>query len=146
MIKDGKSSNPNAIWYRPDISKTPSGVNDIEAYKPKKDLKPSPGLSPAPWLQQPAPGISGPAKKSNFQALGFIAAAEAEVELTPDTSDVPPIYMAIVSPDDPQAVMELISLIPAGLDTTEPTTFKRRQGKWEKDDSILNDLNHKFTF
>lgn len=141
VIKDGKSSNPNAIWYRPDISKTPSGVNDIEAYKPTKDLKPSPGLSPSPWLQQPAPGISGPAKKSNFQDLGFIAAADAEAELTPDTSDVPPIYMAIVSPDDPQAVMELVSLVPATNKKTTPMTYKRKSGKWEKDEQILNDLN-----
>ena len=353
VVKDGKSSNPNAIWYRPDISKTPAGVNDIEAYKPSKDLKPSPGLSPAPWLQQPAPGISGPAKtspttttttpakstssgttvtngvtkggtpqaptytknisgnpvqtdkdgnpikgtyvdvtdagyktggkipttiypgesvgsindkgeigsvvkkftdeegkeivqykgasgdswfgqrgkvvpkgftlyedgsigpkdpknppkgsydssktgpdgqigkavktfndeedgsgttrtkytdgkttwygekntivapgfrmeedgswsrikKPSIQASGFVAAAEAEVELTPDTSDVPPVYMAIVSPDDPQAVMELVSLVPATSTTTAPMTYKRKPGKWEKDEQILNDLN-----
>jgi hypothetical protein len=360
VVKDGKSSNPNAIWYRPDISKTPAGVDDIEAYKSSKDLKPSPGLSPAPWLQQPAPGISGPAKtspttttttpaasakqgttttkpaanktlpngvtqggtataptytkdyngfpvqtgkdgtplkgtyveipeegyktggktpttiyrgesvgsindkgeigtvvnkftddagketteykgadgskwfgqrgtvvpkgfklyedgsigpndpknppkgsydssktgpsgqagkavetftdsvtnrvrtkysdgnstwygekntvvapgfrmeedgswsrikKPSLQASGFIAAAEAEVELTPDTSDVPPVYMAIVSPDDPQAVMELVSLVPATSTTTAPMTYKRKPGKWEKDEQILNDLN-----
>ena len=358
VVKDGKSSNPNAIWYRPDISKTPAGVDDIEAYKSSKDLKPSPGLSPAPWLQQPAPGISGPAKtsptttttpaastkqgttttpatsktlpngvvqtgtktepiytkdyngfpvqtnkdgeplkgvyvdipeegyktggktpttiyrgesvgsinekgeigsvvkkftdetgeeiveykgasgdswfgqrgkvvpkgftlyedgslgpkdpknppkgsydssktgpdgqtgkaletftdkvdgsvrtkysdgkttwygeknrivapgfamqedgswartkKPSLQASGFIAAAEAEVELTPETSDVPPVYMAIVSPDDPQAVMELVSLVPATSTTTAPMTYKRKPGKWEKDEQILNDLN-----
>jgi len=319
VIKDGKSSNPNAIWYRPDISKTPAGVDDIEAYKPTKDLKPSPGLSPVPWLQQPAPGISGPAKtsptsttapakstssgtaaptkgkyvnvpptgystggstpttiypgesvdsisdkgevgsvvqkfkdnagkeiteykgadgskwfgqkgtvvpkgfklyedgsigpndpknppkgsydssktgpdgqagkvvktftdnvtnrvrtkysdgktswygekntivapgfamqedgalarikKPSIQASGFIAAAETEVELTPETSDVPPIYMAIVSPDDPQAVMDLVSLVPATDKTTNPITYKRKPGVWEKDQQIFNDLN-----
>jgi hypothetical protein len=128
VVKDGKTSNPNAIWYRPDISKTPVKPSDVEAYKPAKDLKPSPGLTPVPWLTQPA--------------KGFTSSAEAaEVELTPDTSDVPPIYMAIVSPDDPQAVMELVSLVPATNKTTTPMTYKRKPGKWEKDEQILNDLN-----
>lgn len=128
VVKDGKTSNPNAIWYRPDISKTPVKPSDVEAYKPTKDLKPSPGLTPVPWLTQPA--------------KGFTSSAEAaEVELTPETSDVPPIYMAIVSPDDPQAVMELVSLVPATSKTTTPMTYKRKPGKWEKDGQILNDLN-----
>ena len=128
VVKDGKTSNPNAIWYRPDISKTPVKPSDVEAYKPAKDLKPSPGLTPVPWLTQPA--------------KGFTSSAEAaEVALTPDTSDVPPVYMAIVSPDDPQAVMELVSLVPATNKTTTPMTYKRKPGKWEKDEQILNDLN-----
>ncbi len=126
--KDGTVSYPNAMWYRPDISKTPVKPSDVEAYKPGKDLKPSPGLKPAPWLTQPA--------------KGFTSAAESkEVELNPETSDVPPIYMAIVSPDDPQAVMELVSLVPATNKKTTPMTYKRKPGKWEKDEQILNDLN-----
>jgi hypothetical protein len=128
VTKDGKTSYPNAIWYRPDISKTPVKPSDVEAYKPAKDLKPSPGLTPVPWLTQPAKGFT-----SSAEAAG--------TELTPDTSDVPPIYMAIVSPDDPQAVMELVSLVPATSTTTAPMTYKRKPGKWEKDEQILNDLN-----
>ena len=126
--KDGTVTYPNAIWYRPDLR----GVkpSDVEAYKPKKDLKPSPGKNPPSWLQQ--------------KPAGFTSAAEAndkEVELTPDTSDVPPIYMAIVAPDDPQAVMDLIALIPSSNKSTEPMTYKRKPNSWEKDEQYLRDLN-----
>lgn len=61
-------------------------------------------------------------------------------ELTPDTSDVQPLYLAIVSPDDASAVMDLVSLIPASSKSTSPATFKRSEGKWVKDPQILADL------
>ena len=133
VSKNGEVSYPNAVWYRPDLAGIKS--NQVEGYKEKIPSK-SDFLKANPYskaLQQPAPGFS------KIKASGFIAAATAL--MTPETSDIPPLYMAIVSPDDPQAVMELVSLIPAGPDTTEPSTFKRKQGKWEKDDTILNDLN-----
>lgn len=60
--------------------------------------------------------------------------------LTPDTSDVEPMHLAIVSPDDPLAVMDLVSIVPATSKTTSPVTFKRQEGKWVKDIQILADL------
>jgi hypothetical protein len=60
--------------------------------------------------------------------------------LTPETSDVEPMYLALVSPDDPAAVMDLISIVPAGTKSTAPTVFKRNGGKWEPDPQILSDL------
>jgi hypothetical protein len=75
------------------------------------------------------------------RASALIAAAEPEVKLTPETSDIPPIYMAIVSPDDAQAVMDLICLIPATSESLIPVTFKRKPGKWVEDSGYLNDLN-----
>jgi hypothetical protein len=60
--------------------------------------------------------------------------------LTPETSDVQPMYMAIVSPDDPAAVFDLISLVPAGTNSTQPSIFKRVDKKWVPDQKILNDL------
>jgi hypothetical protein len=125
---NGETLYPNAIWYRPDLR----GVSpdSVEKAKPTKDLTPSPGLNPASRLQQ--------------KPKGFTSAAEPAPEsdtLTPETSDVPPIYMAIVSPDDPQAVMDLVSLIPATKTSVEPMTFIRKPGKWEKNEQILNDLN-----
>jgi hypothetical protein len=59
----------------------------------------------------------------------------------PAGSDIKPINMAIVAEDDPQAVLELVSLIPANANSTTPITFKRKPGVWERDDSILADLN-----
>jgi len=61
-------------------------------------------------------------------------------ELTPETSDVEPMYVAIVSPDDPQAVMDLVSVVPASSTSTSPTTFIREDGEWVKDEQILADL------
>jgi hypothetical protein len=60
--------------------------------------------------------------------------------VTPATSDVPPLYMAIVSPDDPAAVMQVVALTPESTTSTSPTTFKRVEGKWIKDEQILRDL------
>jgi len=122
--KDGTVTYPNAIWYRPDVR----GVkpSDVEAFDPKKTTEEN--WKPKPWLTQPP--------------KGFTSAAESkEVELNPGTSDVPPVYMAIVAADDPQAVMDLVALIPAGSQSNAPTTFKRKPGKWEKDEQILRDLN-----
>ena len=60
--------------------------------------------------------------------------------LTPETSDVQPLYMAIVSPEDPSAVFDLICLIPANSKSVVPTIFKRADSKWVQDDKILADL------
>jgi hypothetical protein len=119
VVVNGEVTYPNSIWYQPKVD-----PSSIEGYKPTKDLTPSPGLKVPPAYQQPAKGLT----------------SAASVELTPDTSDVPPIYMAIVSPDDPQAVMELVSLIPVSKDSVTTSTWKRKPGMWEKDDSILSDL------
>jgi len=94
----------------------------------------------APGFVMQEDGSWARVKKPTIQASGFIAAADAEVELTPDTSDVPPIYMAIVSPDDPQAVMDLVSLIPESKDSVATSTWKRKPGAWVKDEAILFDL------
>jgi hypothetical protein len=60
--------------------------------------------------------------------------------LTPETSDVQPMYMAIVSPDDPRAVFDLVSIVPASATSTAPMTYKRTDGKWVADPQILSDL------
>ena len=124
---DGTTYYPNAIWYRPDIAK---GVDasKIDKYKPASQLTPSPGknVGNAPsWMT---------AKPKSLTSAAAVA-------LTPETSDVPPIYMAIVSPDDAQAVMDLIALVPATSESLVPTTFKRSPGKWVQDAGYLNDLN-----
>jgi hypothetical protein len=79
--------------------------------------------------------------RASFKPLksdGLLAAAEKP--MTPDTTDVPAKYLAIVSPDDPQAVMDLVALVPASATSTEPATYKREKGKWVLDEQILRDL------
>jgi hypothetical protein len=65
----------------------------------------------------------------------------AAEELTPDNSDVQPLFLAIVSPDDPRAVMDLVSLVPASSKSNTPMTYKRVKGEWVRDEGILADLN-----
>lgn len=66
--------------------------------------------------------------------------APAGEKVTPDNSDVPPFYMAIVDRDDPRAVMELIALVPAGPNDSAAATFKRAGGEWVEDPKIMQDL------
>jgi len=68
-------------------------------------------------------------------------AVDAGKEMSPKTSDVPPIYLAVVAPDDPRAVLMLVSLVPASSTSTAPMTYVRVDGKWERDPKVLNDLN-----
>jgi hypothetical protein len=55
-------------------------------------------------------------------------------------SDVQPVYLAIVSPDDPRAVIECVSLVPSSATSNQPMTYVRRNKKWERDPKFLEDL------
>ena len=69
-----------------------------------------------------------------------MSAAGEEKALTPDTSDVKPINMAIVDTVDKSAVLELLSLVPASTTSTTPVLFKRTAKGWERDDNMLSSL------
>jgi hypothetical protein len=86
--------------------------------------------------------------KKYTQASSIVSAAEVdskpseqkEVALTPQTSDVEPMYFAIVPQDDPTAVLKLVSIIPATSKSNEPVAYARVEKKWQKDDGVLADL------
>ena len=125
--KSGKGAGQTyAGWYRP---KTYPGVN-VDDKKSRSEVL-SPGNRRA-WDEK-----YDPTKLSVMTA----AADTKERKLTPENTDVKPMYMAIVADDDPQAVMELVCLIPASTKTNAPTAFTRSPGKWVQDDQIVNDLN-----
>ena len=65
---------------------------------------------------------------------------EKAVQMTPETSDVQPMYFAIVADDDPRAVLDLVSIVPVSNVSPQPMTYHRVKGKWVRDESILNDL------
>ena len=69
-----------------------------------------------------------------------LTSAAAEKTLTPETSDVTPKYFAIVSPDDPSAVMDMVALVPKTETQTEPISYKRVEGEWVEDPQIVRDL------
>ena len=83
-------------------------------------------------------GIKSPKLDSKGRPLQ--ASAVEEKTMTPETSDVPILHMAVVSPDDPQAVMDLVALVPASNKTVQPTTYTRKDGKWVHDPQLLTDL------
>lgn len=91
------------------------------------------------WLQ-------GTNKQGYNNAMWYnpITAAAGEKEktkaLTPETTDVQPIYMAVVDADDPRSVLNLISLVPASSKSTAPMVYSRKEGKWERDPQTLADL------
>lgn len=61
-------------------------------------------------------------------------------EMTPESSDVQPMFFAVVSQDDPSAVLDLISLVPASSTSLEPMTYARKDEKWVRDESVLADI------
>jgi len=68
-----------------------------------------------------------------------VSSAKPDEKMTPETADVIK-YLAIVSPDDPRVVMDLVALVPASAERTAPITYKRQSGKWVEDEQILLDL------
>jgi hypothetical protein len=67
-------------------------------------------------------------------------APEKPVELTPQTSDVQPMYFAIVAPEDATAVLDLVSMVPASSTSTSPMVYRRLDKKWVRDEKTLADL------
>jgi hypothetical protein len=78
--------------------------------------------------------------KSEDTVKGLTSAATPEVEQTPTNTDVAPKYLAIVSPDDPAAVMDVVAVVPKTTTTVEPVTYKRKDGQWIFDEQTLKDL------
>jgi hypothetical protein len=87
---------------------------------------------------------------SRYAENTIIAAAEEEANskprdpneeyTNPRQSDVAPMYMALVAEDDPQAVMEVVALVPKSENSVTPMVFKREPGQWVPEPSILQDL------
>jgi len=65
---------------------------------------------------------------------------DANVLITPETSDVPPLFLACVSPDDPRAVMDVVAVVPVSTKNPEPMTFTREDKKWVRNPKIMDDL------
>ena len=68
------------------------------------------------------------------------APTQGEAKMTPETTDVPAMYFAVVSPDDASAVMDLVALVPENGTSTEPIAYKRKDKQWIPDEQIVRDL------
>lgn len=126
-----------------DYLKAPNAYNDpylrkwLDTKVKSKDGKES---YPNRFWYQPMPESYKYATEKKKPLKSIYGSAEKSKSLTPTTSDVPPVYMAIVDKDDPQAVTDLISLIPADTEGSTPTIFEYQDGKWQKNEQILADL------
>jgi hypothetical protein len=87
------------------------------------------------WIASQDPEKSKVLDPANAWAKPITAAGKK-----PKKSDVEPVYLAIVAPDDPRAVIECISIVPASETSTQPMTYVRRNKKWERDPKFLQDL------
>jgi hypothetical protein len=74
-------------------------------------------------------------------APSLTAAASEDKTITPETSDVQPLFFAIVSEDDTSAVIDLVSLVPAATDSTSSMTYTRENKQWVRNEAILVDMN-----
>lgn len=142
-----RSANPLAKYY-PQVAKG-AEMKAVNAYN-VANLRSwlaadTTGRRSAPPFMNPADnkkfvedkGANSPWLDKKGKAL---KASAEDTPLTPETSDVAIIHMAVVSPDDPQAVMDLVALHPKTKNTIEPTTFVRKEGKWVNDPQMLMDL------
>jgi len=103
-----------------------------------------------PLLQKWIKSVNEPKKtqsesEDDSWAKPVVAATEAApkgkgVEMTPKTSDVKPIYLAVVAQDDPRAVLNLVAIVPESSTSPKPMTYIRKEGKWVRDPSVLNDF------
>ena len=119
--QSGEVGYHNRGWYTPPRTTTP-----VEAKKSRSQVYDPTNV--AYW-------------NDRFNPVNFsITAALEDQKLTPETSDVPVMYLAIVAEDDPQAVMDLIALVPTSKTSTAPIAYRREPGKWAVDTQIVSDL------
>jgi hypothetical protein len=142
--KDVAKDNPLYKYYPEkftDYTKEVNAYNMPELKKwlesgPESRKKLNPFMAGNKFVEDP--GIKSPKLDSKGRPLK--ASAGEEKAMTPETSDVPILHMAVVSPDDPQAVMDLVALVPSSNESIQPTTYARKDGKWVHDPQLLTDL------
>jgi hypothetical protein len=158
---DKANSRPNSLRVD-DASKTPMDFSGIigEPRTPQNSKKAHiPGTLPkldvnafinnyASWVEKERYKPRNAADKAavkkrwpnaKFTDASIIAAADEKI-LTPSTSDVTPRYLAIVDQQDPEAMVDLVAIIPKTATSTSPIAYKRDGDKWVQDDQTLADL------
>lgn len=77
---------------------------------------------------------------SQLRASATLVASAKDQINSPEDSDVKPKYLALVSPDDKAAVMDLVAIAPESTTSNKVAVFERRDGQWTKNDQLLKDL------
>lgn len=74
-----------------------------------------------------------------FSVDAITASGEDEIN-SPQDSDVGAKYLALTSPDEPTAVMDVVALVPASKTSTSPKAYTRENGVWSENEQVLMDL------
>lgn len=59
---------------------------------------------------------------------------------SPDTSDVAPMYLAVVDSADHASVLDLLAMTPASSDGEETVVWRRTEKGWEQDPDMLREM------
>jgi len=109
--------------------------------------------TPKGYPKAQLPGTLPPMEAGDFQQLinnwdayvldqrkKFKPAVTAAATQTPEETDIPAKYLALVSPDDLSAVMDLVAIVPETKESTAPVVYERKEGEWVRNDQIMADL------
>lgn len=88
----------------------------------------------------PAPSDVEPVQQKSNDGVPAKISPDKGSKIHPDNSDVQPLYLAIVDADDPEAVSDLIAIVPETTASPSPMVYRRDHGVWIPDQKILNDL------
>ena len=140
QFQSGPSVSKVAVQARnsTNLGKYGEDLQDATGYKLETDAYDHPVLNR--WLNKKDRANKTP-NKIWYQPITAAVEGEPAKAMSPATSDVQPIYMAIVDPEDPRAVLGLSALVPASDQSTAPMTYSRQGGKWVRDEKTLQDLN-----
>ena len=91
--------------------------------------------APATPQQPPAPAPN----QAPTEAPAAAPSAGGDIS-GPESSDVKPIYLAVVDEADQQSVLDLLALTPASTTSTQPVMWRRTAKGWERDDDMLRKM------
>jgi hypothetical protein len=120
-----------------------SMLNDWDGWvqSQRAQFKPEPRTSGAhPLIERLGNRGGGTKSKSNSTSETWAKPVTAAADVKAKPSDVQPLYLAIVSPEDPRAVMDLVAVVPASATSNAPMTYIRQEKKWVRQPEILSDL------
>jgi hypothetical protein len=122
-------------------------LRGIQSSGEEKEETSSEAVYDHPLLRKWIKSVNEPKKtqsenESDSWAKPVVAATEPDkgYQMTPKTSDVKPIYLAVVAQDDPRAVLNLVAIVPESSVSPKPMTYVRKEGKWVRDPRVLNDF------
>lgn len=142
-VKSGSSVNPKTSFDKADSKYATTGeagkiLERLTGYKQTMDAYDHPLLKN--WLNQKDSKGKNPNAIWYQPVTSSAGLKKEEHELTPVSTDVPPLYFAIVAPEDPRAVTHLVCLVPVATNSNAPQAFERIDAKWVKAPQILADL------